>query len=92
MVRIGIIGAGNIALRHLEACRIMDDVSVAVFASTAMGSVCLPLKTTNSWKRRQIFRTDLITSPRRFVISWTAAREKRCVLPLPTMAQKLCGS
>ena len=29
MVRIGIIGAGNIALRHLEACRIMDDVSVA---------------------------------------------------------------
>ena len=29
MVRIGIIGAGNIALRHLEDCRIMDDVSVA---------------------------------------------------------------
>ena len=29
MVRIGVIGAGNIALRHLEACRIMDDVSVA---------------------------------------------------------------
>lgn len=28
MVRIGIIGAGNIALRHLEACRAMDDVSV----------------------------------------------------------------
>lgn len=28
MIRIGIIGAGNIALRHLDACRAMDDVSV----------------------------------------------------------------
>lgn len=28
MIRIGIIGAGNIAVRHLEACRIIDDVSV----------------------------------------------------------------